>query len=207
MSARTLMIVASAAAATLGGGARADEGGGSSAALRAEERRAPAPPELGDFGPRAFVEGGISVFNFTAESSESQIGGTVRAGVLFGRFFAVEADYSQLSEAEGVVVHSASGSGPAGDLVLLREPDRVSTAFARAAWPLSDRLSTHARLGFARLDAENESGGDESAGGAAFGAGASLDFTETVALRADYTRMQLDELEADVGTLVFSVAF
>jgi hypothetical protein len=196
------------AAAALAGAASADEGGEQEKlALREDDRRAPAPPSFSDAVPRAFVEGGASVFNFTAESAGSQIGGTLRAGLAFNDLFAVEVDYSVLENAEAVVIGTIPDPTGPGEIIALREPDQVSTAFARAVWPLNDRLSAHARLGFARLDSENEAGDDESASGAAFGAGASLRIAGPTALRADYTRMQLDDLEADVGTIAFSVAF
>jgi hypothetical protein len=154
---------------------------------------------------RSFVEAGVSSLNFTADSSASQLGGTIRGGLAFNRVFAVEADFSVLEDSSGLVI--GSGSSVGSGFTQIREPDQVSGVFARAAWPLGDRLSAHARLGYARLDAENELGSDESAGGAAFGAGASISLWGATAIRLDYTRMAMDELDANVGTLAFALRF
>ncbi|MCG8442658.1 MAG: porin family protein [Caulobacterales bacterium] len=212
--ARTVFASAIAGAAAAAGASIAVEaqnaGSPESEAAPLQVERAPSIVQRHggiDLGVRAYAEAGVSLFAFRAESAESQLGGTLRGGLAFNPFFAVEVDYSILEDADGVIVQVIPESGGQGQFISVREPDQVSTAFARGSWPLTRRLSAHGRLGFARLDTEDELGGDDSTSGAAFGVGGALRIAGPTALRLDYTRLQLNDLEADAGTLVFSLAF
>jgi opacity protein-like surface antigen len=97
----------------------------------------------------------------------------------------------------------ASGSG---DLEL----NYLFAGFVRAQYPVSDRFDVHGRVGYAFIEAEANASldgegdpddsfklaeGDDN--GLAFGAGATFDVTERFQLRADYTRYEFDDVDAN----------
>ncbi|MFW5661605.1 MAG: outer membrane beta-barrel protein, partial [Oceanicaulis sp.] len=78
--------------------------------------------------------------------------------------------------------------------------------FARAILPVNDRIDLFARVGYGHFSVEGEVKGeidgatesvslDDDAGGVAFGAGAEFVVTGANAVRIDYTRYELDDLD------------
>ncbi|GGD08973.1 porin family protein [Aquisalinus flavus] len=93
--------------------------------------------------------------------------------------------------------------------------DYQAAIFGRYTLPVSDRFDVFARAGygFTEIDStieladgtEFRTGGSEN--GAAFGAGAAFDVTESSSIRADYTRYEYDEANADAGTVSYEYKF
>jgi opacity protein-like surface antigen len=151
------------------------------------------------FTPMFALEGELTVgvdegeFDFQGESDDFDIDGNNDSG-------------SDLGEAV-----LASGSG---DLEL----NYLLGAFVKAQYPVADRFDLHARLGYAYIEAEANASldGDPSDGftlaqgddnGFAGGVGATFDLTESFQLRADYTRYEFDDVDADSATVAVEFKF
>lgn len=93
--------------------------------------------------------------------------------------------------------------------------DYQAAVFGRYTYPVSDRFDVFARAGYSYVeidstltlidDSEVQVGGSES--GPAFGAGAAFDITESSAIRAEYTRYDYDDANADAGTVSYEYKF
>lgn len=161
----------------------------------------------------------------------------VRAGYQFDAMFSLEAegsfgisdgnfdfegdrnvfDFDDIDEGDsGEDLGDAVLASGSGDIEL----DYLIGVYGRAQYPVTDRFGVHARLGYAfvqveasgTLDGEgapNESitlaEGDD--GGVAFGVGATFDVTESWQLRADYTRYEFDDVDADGVGITLSYKF
>lgn len=73
-------------------------------------------------------------------------------------------------------------------------------AYARAILPVTSNFDVHGRLGYQTTEIDTPFGEAED-DGIAYGAGAEYRFTQNLGIRADYTRMEGDEGEADAISL------
>jgi outer membrane immunogenic protein len=73
-------------------------------------------------------------------------------------------------------------------------------AYVRGILPVSSNFDVHARVGYQTSEVETPLG-DLDADGIAYGAGAEWRFTPSFGLRADWTRMEGDDEEADALSL------
>lgn len=81
-------------------------------------------------------------------------------------------------------------------------------AYGKIQAPLAETFNVFARAGVVNAELEVSGGGlseSDSETGFGVGAGATLDVTDTVYVRGDYTRLDIDDLEADTFTI--SVGF
>lgn len=87
------------------------------------------------------------------------------------------------------------------------EADGITTSLV-GFLPLTERFLLHGKVGALFWDAESRVGGvsaNEDGTDVFFGAGATYEFTEQVAVRAEYDRFQLDD--TDIDTVFASVVF
>ncbi len=91
------------------------------------------------------------------------------------------------------------------------ELNRIAGVFAKARYPISDRVALHGRLGgvygkftVAASSPQQDSGSDTSA---AAGVGAVFELTDSWHIRLDYTRFRIEGENADSAALVFGFSF
>ncbi len=104
---------------------------------------------------------------------------TGRLGHRFGPNFAVEGEASTGVEDDGGI-----------------ELNHNVGAYARAILPVTSNLDLHGRVGYQTTEIDTPLG-DVDDDGVAYGAGAEWRFTPSFGVRADWTRMEGDEGEAD----------
>ncbi|MEM1037460.1 MAG: porin family protein [Pseudomonadota bacterium] len=83
-------------------------------------------------------------------------------------------------------------------------------AYGKVQAPLSETLNVFARAGVVSAELEVSGGGiSESASETGFGigVGATIDFAENLYVRGDYTRLDIEDLEADAFTISLGVRF
>ena len=83
-------------------------------------------------------------------------------------------------------------------------------AYGRAQFPVSDQLVVFARAGLVNAELEAEAGGfteSESESGAGYGIGAEFMLDAVNGVRFDYTRYDIEDLEADALTLAYKRRF
>jgi len=187
-------------------------GGMAAGAAHAQEYSGPEEAN----GP--YVSAGYNYLDFDEElgGSADIHGLTARGGWQFARFFAVEGDITFGIDDGGFDFNGSEDdldfddnsdsdfddviAGP-GDLGL----DYMVGGYGRFILPVSDRFDVSARAGyaFAEIDSTVATlGGNEltfggSDDGLAFGASASYDITESLALRADYTHYDFSDSNAE----------
>lgn len=93
--------------------------------------------------------------------------------------------------------------------------DYQAAVFGKFTYPVNDSIDLFARAGYAFTEIDStielsdgssvNIGGSEN--GPAFGAGAAFDVTESSSIRADYTRYEYDEANADAGTISYEYKF
>ena len=118
---------------------------------------------------------------------------SVFGGYQFHRNFAVEAGYTDFGKIKSNV------AGP--DL----EANAVSLT-ALGILPFTDRFSGYAKAGFQRWDLDSAIPGltgssNDSGTDPVYGAGLQYRFNDTVALRAEYTRSELEDIDLDNAQL------
>lgn len=118
---------------------------------------------------------------------------SVFGGYQFHRNFAVEAGYTDFGKLESAVV------GPE------LEANSVSLT-ALGILPFTEKFSGYAKAGFQRWDIDAAIPGltgslDDSGTDPVYGAGLQYRFNDTVALRAEYTRSELEDIDLDNAQL------
>ena len=73
-------------------------------------------------------------------------------------------------------------------------------AYARGILPLSENFDVHARVGYTTSEVDTPLGEAED-DGVAYGAGAEWRFSPNIGIRADWTRLEGDDAEADALSL------
>jgi outer membrane immunogenic protein len=125
---------------------------------------------------QAYVGAGYTQF----ENDAGDIGAaTGRLGYRFGPNFAIEGEGSTgIDDDDGVELNHNLG------------------AYARGILPVSSNFDVHGRIGYTTTQVDTPLG-DLEDDGIAYGAGAEWRFTPSFGLRADWTRLEGDEAEAD----------
>lgn len=206
--------VAMVLAVMMGGPALADEDAAGFYTTPVPYELTPRGDEFGLFLPRFFLEAGVSVLTLdlttpsgaSATGEDSRTGGTLRGGLAFNEFFAVEIDATYFETETAFVVPA---DGTAGGFEVAADPDQLAVGYGRLSYPLGRFLAVHGRLGYATLDSEVASSGVDDDHGVAAGAGVRFGAVQGrgLGLRVDYTRLSLDTVDADIGTLVFTFQY
>lgn len=71
------------------------------------------------------------------------------------------------------------------------------SAFGRANFPIAERLTAFARVGYSAVEFETDDSFVDAFFGPAFGVGATFDVTDKIYLRGDITRYDAEEFEND----------
>ncbi len=155
------------------------------------------PAHAEDFYAEGFVGGLFSedTDDFTGTSSiwSSTVG--ARAGYGWTENFSLEAELQTSLNEEKLYI------GTDGSHVSMRSNAAI---FGRFALPLNERLSLHARIGFASTEFEtsiNSSEFIDTYDGGAYGLGGAFDVTDKVYIRSDLTRYDTGAVESDSVTI------
>lgn len=130
----------------------------------------------------------------------------LRGGYQLDRTWTIEADLQVGANDDAFALASP-------DMEAITDLTAVVAAFARAETALTDHASMHVRLGYAfgELEAQDDPSGArprvETFAGLAYGVGATLDLTNSVYIRADYTQIGGDDAKTDSVTLGVGVRF
>ena len=114
------------------------------------------------------------------------------AGYQFNRYFSLEAGYADFGELE------ANGT-PVG----LEASSAYFTAVGSV--PFTDRLSGYAKAGVHRWDLDTAlpglTGAEDSGSDPTYGLGLQYRFTDSVALRGEYSRFEIEDADVDLAQL------
>ena len=118
---------------------------------------------------------------------------SVFGGYQFNKYFGLEAGYADFGKIE------AEGTGAAfeGDSAYLT---------AVGTLPITDRFSAYAKAGLHRWNVDTALPGltgnnDDSGSDPTYGVGVQYRFTDRVALRGEYSRFEIEDLDADLAQL------
>ena len=152
-----------------------------------------------------YVEGtaGLSSFNFGSEFQEDYTMLGIRVGRNFTPNLAIEGEYA-IGVSDKEETRSAFNSLTNQSVSLVSSENLNSTygVFAKAVLPVTNRLTTHARVGYATSEFEAEGtltfedGTTQNRGikdidpGVAYGLGTEFSFTDKLYARADATRYE-----------------
>jgi hypothetical protein len=128
---------------------------------------------------QAYVGVGYTNFDYDGGDVDAVTG---RLGYRMGPHFAVEGEASTGIDGDDVDLNHNVG------------------AYVRGILPVTSNLDLHARVGYQTTEVDTPLG-DLDADGIAYGAGAEWRFTPSFGLRADWTRMEGDDDEADAISL------
>lgn len=157
-----------------------------------------------------YVDGGYTFFGIDVEDSGSSIDVdlgaiTGHAGYNINDLFAVEAEVGF-----GVADEEFSGGGVSTDISL----SYLIGAFGKVQYPVQDNINLFARAGVVNAELELEASGggatfSDSASDTGFGIGVGADayFGERSGLRVDYTRYDIEDLEADAFSIGYKYRF
>lgn len=155
----------------------------------------------------AVAEGFYADGGYTFTSIDLEDGGTsldvdlgsitARGGYDFNQNFGVE-----LEGSFGVADEDVFGASV--------ELSYLVGAYGKVQAPLSENFSVFARAGVVNAELEVSGGGfSETASdtGAGYGVGGVVDFGENLYVRGDYTRLDIEDLEADSFTISLGIRF
>lgn len=114
-------------------------------------------------------------------------------GYQFNRYFGLEAGYADLGELE-----------PAGAGAALEASSAYLTAVGTL--PFTEKFSGYAKAGLQRWDLDTAIPGltgtaDDTGTDPVYGVGLQYRFTDAVALRGEYSRFEIEDLDADLAQL------
>ena len=145
-----------------------------------------------------YVDGGYTFVGIDEGGVDVDLGGvTVRGGYDFSPNFGVEG--------EGVLGVADDDFGP-----LSVDLDHLVGVYGKGIWPVTETVSLHGRAGLVEGELEVSGGGasaSESDTGFAYGVGGTLAFSERFYARGDYTRYDIEDLEADAFTISLGMRF
>lgn len=145
-----------------------------------------------------YADGGYTFAGIDEGGVDVDLGGvTLRGGYDFSPNFGVEA--------EGVIGVADDDFG--GVSV---ELDHLVGVYGKGIWPVSDTVDLYGRAGVVEGELSVSGGGfgaSDSDTGIAYGVGGTLDLTDRMYARGDYTRYDIDSLEADTFTLSLGLRF
>lgn len=154
-----------------------------------------------------YADGGYSFVGIDVEDEGTSV--DVDLGAIIGHVgyaltpnFAVEGELAVGVDDEDVSVGAESASIGLNYLV---------GAYGRAQLPVSENINLFARAGLVNAELEVEATGfgseSDSETGAGFGAGADIFFDQMNGVRLDYTRYDIEDLEADAFTIAYKRKF
>lgn len=171
-----------------------------------------------------YLQGGYSYLDIKPDGADSGVDTnaiTARAGYQFNRYFSLEGDVTSgiddgefdynVDEDEFNFDDNNDGDfedtiAASGDIGL----NYLVGVYGKASMPVTDQLDVFARAGYAYIDLDaniQTPGGttiatvEDSADGAALGAGAEFDLTESWVLRGDYTWYGFDETDTHAAMI------
>lgn len=110
----------------------------------------------------------------------------------------------------GVELEGSFGVSDEDILGATVEQNYLVGAYGKVQAPLGDTVAVFARAGIVNTELEVSGGGiSESASetGVGFGVGGTIDFAENLYVRGDYTRLDIDDLDADTFTISLGMRF
>ncbi|MEM7767737.1 MAG: porin family protein [Pseudomonadota bacterium] len=164
-------------------------------------------PAMGAHAQGFYVDGGYTFIGIDVEdagtSFDADIGAiTGHAGFDINEFLAVEGEVGV-----GVDDEEVSAAGIDAELGL----NYLVGAYGKAQYPVSETISLYARAGVvnAELEAEVSGAGSDSASdtGFGFGVGADAYLSDRGGIRVDYTRYDIEDLEADAFSVGYKFRF
>ena len=151
-----------------------------------------------------YVEGGYNFLPIDQDEIEADLGAiTGRAGYDFSENLSAELEAGFGVQDEEVTIADVE----TGIDVSL---NYLVGAFGKVGAPVTDALNVFARAGIVTAEIEASGGGfnaDASDTGFGYGAGADVELSERFGLRIDYTRYDIEDLEADSFAAAFKVRF
>jgi len=156
-----------------------------------------------------YADGGYNLssadYETGAESVDFDIGAIVgHVGYDFTTYFGVEGEVA-------IGVQDETFTISATDITL--GLNYLVGAYGKVQLPVTDRISLFARAGVVNVELEAKfqgfgSGSQSSSDtGAGFGGGAMIDVTDTLFVRGDYTRFDIERYEAHAFTVAVGVKF
>ena len=125
-------------------------------------------------------------------ADDEDVGFQVYGGYQFNPYFGLELGYTDFGEVDV--------TGGPGEL----DADTFSLV-AVGNLPFTERFSGYAKAGFHRWDAEADIPGigraDDDGTDPIYGLGLQYRFTDTVALRGEYSRFEMDDVDVDLAQL------
>ena len=162
------------------------------------------------FAQGFYADAGYTFINIDVE--EDGLSGDVDLGAISGRLGYNFSEWLAL-EAEGAIGvedEEVSGGGIDASIGL----NYLIGGYVKGQVPLGERVNLYARAGIvqAELEAEVSGGGfsdsdSASETGAGYGAGAEFAVTEKFGIRGDYTRYDIEDIEADAFTVAATFKF
>ena len=143
-----------------------------------------------------YVSGGYSAFDGDGATISAL---TARGGYFFSQNVGVE-----LEGSFGISEEEVDGF-PGVDLEL----NNQFAGYVVGRLPMAENFDLLGRIGYTTGELEASGGGaslDADIDGVAFGVGGQYFFTETVGVRGDYTRIEVDDSDIDGGIDVFTVS-
>ena len=149
-----------------------------------------------------YADAGYSFLSLNDDGLDVDVGAiTAHAGYEFNPYFAVEGEAGFGVDDDNV---SALGVNVKAEL------ESMFGLYARGQYPVTPDLNVFGRVGVVQADVKASAlGFSESADdtGFAFGAGGEYTFANNVYLRGEYTRHEIDDLDADVFGLSVGYKF
>lgn len=182
-----------------------------------------APLAVADDEPSFYAEGfvGIASIDFESTSYEEDEVLGVRGGYNISPYFAIEGEF--IGGAEDHTMSFSSLNIETGERTITDVRyglDSIVSVFGKATLPVGDRIDLHARLGLANATRSSTSRRifsqsddvdfvsiDDSDSGLAYGLGASLNITDKIYARADFTRYEVFVDPQHTGTIGLGVKF
>ncbi len=135
-----------------------------------------------------YVDGGYTFISLEEGAVDVDLGSlTARGGYDFNQNFGAE-----IEAATGVTDESILGATV--------ELDYLVGAYGKVQYPVSETVNLFARAGIVSAELDVSGGGlglSSSETGAGYGVGGTVDISPNLYARGDYTRYDLDNLEAD----------
>lgn len=134
---------------------------------------------------------GAGYTQYDADNADSVGGVTGRLGYRVSPHFAVEGEGTVgVAEGDDAELNSALG------------------AYAVGILPIgTSGFDVHGRVGYNQLDIDRDAAPDIDDGGVSYGAGVGWNVSQSVGIRADFTRTETDDADADAISLGGTVNF
>lgn len=153
--------------------------------------------------PAALAEGWYADGGYTHVTTDSAIGDVDLGALNFRGGY----DLSENLGFEGEAAFGVSDESIGGASV---ELNYLVGAYGKVQTPVGERVNLFARAGVVNAELEASGGGiiaSDSETGFGIGAGATLDINQNLYVRGDYTRYDIEDLEADAFTVSLGVKF